>query len=270
MGCRMIKKGVLGVGLGAVALGLMFGHRAPSYVRTAFHKARHEIREAAPIGFDIDRARDAVAALRPAMEDNLENIVRSEVEIEYLDREVLATRANLAAEKKEMLALRDELKNGEYKVGSTSYTPEEVRAELARRFDRYTQGKVTLETKESILKARRQAVVSARDQLRKMADQKQTLLAKIEALEARWKQIQAADSAENVFSFDDSPLSRARADVADLEKRVEVMSRVAAETGKIADKAVPVMVAPGRDVVKQIDAEFGAPAQDPKTADKDL
>ncbi len=268
MACGMVKKGVLGVGLVALALGLGLGHRAPGYVRTAFHKARHEIRQAAPIGFDIDRARDAVAALRPAMEDNLENIVRSEVEIEYLDREVVATRANLDTEKREMLSLRDELKRGDYKVGSTSYTPDEIRGELARRYDRYAHAKVMVEKKESILKSRRQAVVAARDQLRKMADQKQTLLAQIEALEARWKQIQAADEVDNVFTFDGSPLARARADVADLEKRVEIMARVASESGKIADKAVPVVVPSSRDVVKEIDAEFGAHADAP--TDKDL
>ena len=41
MACKIMKKGLMGVGLGALALGLVFGTRAPSYVRTAFHKIRH-------------------------------------------------------------------------------------------------------------------------------------------------------------------------------------------------------------------------------------
>ena len=272
MACNMVKKGLVGVGIGAAALGLMFGGRAPGYVRTAFHKVRHDARRAVPIEFEIEHARNAVRDLEPAMKDGLENIVRTEVDVEDLDREVAATRINLDRERKEILALRDNgLKSGEYRVSeNVSYTPDEVKAELARRMDRYNYGKVILEKKVSILKSRRLAVAAARDHLKKMASQKQTLLAQIEAIEAKLAQIEATRAGDE-FNFDDSALARARADVSGLEKRVEVMSRVAAQSGTIADKGVPVMLEPGRDVVKEIDAEFGNPDKaSAKSADKDL
>lgn len=272
MACKMVKKGLVGVGIGAAALGLLFGVKAPSYVRTAFHKVRQDAQRAVPIEFEIENARRAVADLEPAMQEGLENIVRTEVDVEYLDREVSATRENLARERKEIVALRTEgLRSGEYRVSeNVSYTPQEVKAELARRMDRYNHGKSMLEKKESILKSRKLAVTTARDQLKKMAAQKQTLLAQIEAIEAKLKQIEATRAGDE-FNFDDSALARARADVAGLEKRVEVMSRFASERGTIGDKGVPVNLEPGRDVVKEIDAEFGAP--DKATAhasDKDL
>ena len=266
MACKMVKKVLIGTGLAALALGLLFGVKAPSYVTTAFHKVRHDAQRAVPVEFEIQRAREAVAALEPAMQDNLENIIRTEVDIQYLEKEIAGTRDNLDREKREMVALRDDLKLGEYRVGSTSYTPEEIKADLARRFDRYTYGKQILEKKESVLKSRRRSVAAARDQLRKMADQKQTLLAQIEAIEAKLKQIEATRTTDE-FNLDDSSLARARADVSELEKRVEVMARYASERGKIADKSVPVSLEPGRDVVKEIDAEFGAPA---KGQDKNL
>jgi len=269
MACKVVKKGLVGAAPGAAVLGLLFGVKAPSYVRTAFHKVRHDAQGAVPVEFEIQRARDAVAALKPAMEDNLENIIRTDVEIEYLDREVASTRENLAREKREMVALRDDLKAGEYKVGSTTYTPDELKSELARRFDRYTHGKQMLEKKESIVKSRRLAVAAARDQLRKMADQKQALLAQIEAIEARLKQIEATRAGDE-FNLDDSALARARADVSDLEKRVEVMARYASERGKIADKSVPVILDSGRDVVREIDEEFGPGGKAHDKADKDL
>ncbi len=272
MACKMVKKGLVGVGLGAVALGLIFGAKAPGYVRTAFHKVRHDAQRAVPIEFEIQRARDVVAELEPAMQDGLENIVRTEVDVEYLEREITATRENLAKERREIVALRSEgLRSGEYRVSEhVTYTADEVKSELARRWDRYNHGKQMLDKKESILKSRKLAVTAAREQLKKMATQKQALLAQIEGIEAKLKQIEAAHAADE-FNFDDSALARARQDVAGLEKRVEVMSRYAAQRGVIADKGVPILMEPARDVVKEIDAEFGNPDKtQARPADKDL
>jgi len=270
MACRMVKKGLVAAGLGALALTLLFGHRAPSYVKTAFHKVRHDARHAVPMEFEIQRVRDAVERLDPAMLDNHENIVRTQVDLEELEREIVASRDNLGREKREMLALADRVKAGEYRVGSNTYTAEEVKADLARRFDRYSYAKKTIDQKEQILKSRKQAVAAAREQLVKMAAQKQILLARIEAMEAKVKQVEATRAGDE-FNFDDGPLAHARRDVGELEKRVEVMSRIASERGIITDKAVPVTVEPNRDVVKEIDSEFGTDGKaQPKPADKDL
>ncbi len=62
MVCKMVKKGVIGAALTAGALYLAFGTHAPSYVRTAFHKVRHTAKDSVPIQFDIERARDEIAA----------------------------------------------------------------------------------------------------------------------------------------------------------------------------------------------------------------
>jgi len=220
--------------------------------------------------FEIQRVRDAVAALDPAMLDNHENIVRAQVDLEELQREIVASRENLDREKREMLALADRVKSGEYRVGGNTYTADEVKADLARRFDRYSYGKKAVEQKELILKTRKQNVAAARDQLVKMAAQKQILQARIEAMEAKLKQVEAARAGDE-FNLDDSPLANARRDVTELEKRVEVMSRVASERGMITDKAVPMILEPHRDVVREIDAEFGPDGKAlPKPADKDL
>ena len=68
MVCSMVKKGLLGAALAAGALYLVFGTSAPSYVRTAFHKVRHNAKDAVPVQFEIDRARDEIAALEPAIQ----------------------------------------------------------------------------------------------------------------------------------------------------------------------------------------------------------
>jgi chromosome segregation ATPase len=267
----MIKKGMLGAVLGAGALGLVFGTSAPSYVRTAFHKVRHNAKGAVPVQFEIDRARDDIANLEPAIIENRETLARAEVDVEHLQREIDGTRSNLAIEKRELLGLRDRVKSGDFKLaGQVSYTAEEVNGVMASKLDHYRAVTRLLEEKEATLKARQKAVVAARKQLANMATQKRNLLARLESIEAKLKMIEATQG-ENEFNFDDSTLSRAKQTVADLEKRLEVKARVAEMEGRSSDSGLPSLE-PGRDVVREIDAEFGGPAKgtETHTADKSL
>jgi len=249
----------VGVGLGALALGLLFGTSAPSYVRTAFHKVRHSAHDAVPIQFEIDRARQEIAALEPAIHDNIEAMVNSEVDVKHLEREIVTFRENLDREAKEMLALNESLKSGRFQLASgVSYSAEEIKADLARRLDQYRRGKQILADKEETLKIRQQNVQAAKTTLNEMAAQKKALTTKVEAIEARLKQIEAT-RATNEFSFDDSALAHAKQTVSDLDRRLEVMARVAEQEGRYAEKGIPVPVEAGRDVAKEIDAEFATP-----------
>jgi chromosome segregation ATPase len=264
-----MKKGLLGASLGAGALYLAFGTDARSYVRTAFHKVRDNVKHSTPVPFEIDRARDQIAELEPAIKDNIENLARAQVEVEHLDREIVAIRTNLGSEKKVLTALRTSLDSGDFKLaGNVTYTADEVKAELKHRWDHYQQVGNLLKDKEETLKAKQKAVVAARQQLQQMAAAKQALSTKLAGIEARLKMIQSTKES-NEFNFDDSALARAKASVADLEKRLDVMARTAEMEGKYSDAGIPVIIEPGRDVLKEMDDEFGPPA--PKAApDKSL
>jgi chromosome segregation ATPase len=258
----MLKKAVVGTALSAGALYLAFGTSAPSYVRTAFCRVRHNAKDAVPVQFEIDRARGEIANLEPAIKDNIETLARAEVDVEYLDREIAMTQENLAGEKKAMLALRGKLESGDFRLAGrhhVNYTAEEVKADLARRFDHIKHVTKNLEEKEATLKAKQKAIVAARKQLTEMAAQKQLLLTKLAGIEAHLKMIEAT-KATNEFDFDNSALARAKQSVADLEKRLEVLDRRAEMEGRFVDSGIPVSLEPGRDIVKEIDDEFGAAA----------
>jgi chromosome segregation ATPase len=270
MACSMIKKGLLGATLGAGALYLAFGTSAPSYVRTAFHKVRDNVKHSTPVPFEIDRARDQIAELEPAIHDNIENLARAQVEVENLDREIITIRTNLGTEKKVLTALRSSLESGDFKLaGNVTYTADEVKTELKNRWDHFLQVSSYLKDKEETLKARQKAVVAARMQLQQMAAAKQALATKLAGIEARLKMIQTTKES-NEFNFDDSALARAKASVADLEKRLDVMARTAEMEGKYSDSGIPVIIEPSRDVLKEMDAEFGAPEKPATSADKSL
>lgn len=271
MVCKMVKRSVLGALAGAGVLALLFGTAAPSYVRTAFHRVRHSAQDSVPVQFEIERARQQVADLEPAIHKNIEEIAKAEVEIEQLDREIVATRQNLDREGKALMALREHLATGDLKLtGGVSYTTEELKAEMARRLDHFKTVKGIIADKENTLNLRKKALLAAREQNAKMRASKLALMTQIEGIETRLKQIEAAQSA-NEFNFDDSALARAKQTVAELGKRVEVLARVAEQEGRYTNTGVPVYVEPGRDVVKEVDAELGQPAKPSATShDKDL
>jgi chromosome segregation ATPase len=261
MVCKMVKKGVVGAALGAGTLFLVFGTHAPSYVKTAFHKVRRDVKSAVPLPFDIDRTRDEIANLEPAIRDNIEKLARAEVDVEHLDREIAAIRTNMGVEKTAMLTLRESLKTGEYRLAGHSrvaYTEEEVKNDLARRYDSYNNVKKILEAKETTLKAKHSEIVAFRKQLETTMAEKKKLTIKLDEIEARLAQIEATQTS-NEFQLDGSALSHAREAVSDLEKRLEVMARTAEMEGRYAETGVPVQLDPTRDIIKEIDAEF-APA----------
>jgi chromosome segregation ATPase len=253
----MVKKGLIGAALGAGALALVFGTAAPSYVKTAFHHVRHNVKKTVPIQFEIERVRQQIADLEPSIHLNRENIAAAEYDVEQLEKEIVATTVNLTQEKKEIVALRDSLATGQLRLaGSVSYTPDEIKSELSRRFQHYEQVKLILNEKKGTLKAKQAAVVSARRQLAEMVGAKETLLTKVEEIEARVKMNEAAQAA-NQFNFDTSDLARVKESVAELEKRVTVDAKVAEQEGHLG-KSIPVVVEPGRDILQEIDREFGS------------
>ena len=269
MGCGMIKKGLAGVGLGALALGLLFGPSAVSYVKTAFYKVRSTAKDAVPIQFEIERARQEIAALKPAIDDNIEALARAEVDVTHLEAEIAETSANLDREAKKMLALNESLKSGRVRLTSSSgasYTAEEIKADLGRRLDQYRRGKQILKDKEETRKVRQQSVAAARKALGEMNAQKRALETQIEGIEARLKQIEATQTS-NDFTFDDSALSRVKQTVSELDKKVEVLARIAEQEGRYAEKELPVPDDLSRDVSKEIDTELSAPHH---SADKSL
>jgi septal ring factor EnvC (AmiA/AmiB activator) len=270
MACSLMKKGLLGATLGAGALYLAFGTSAPSYVRTAFHKVRDNAKSSVPVQFEIDRAREEIASLGPAIQDQIENLARAQVDVEHLDREIIAIRANHETEAKILTALQASFKTGDFKLaGNVTYTEDELKAEAKHRLDHYRQVKELLKDKEETLKARQKAVVAARVQLNQMAATKQALMTKLAGIEARLKMIQTTKES-NEFNFDDSALARAKASVTDLEKRLDVMARTAEMEGKFSDTGIPIIIEPSRDVLKEMDAEFGPPAVKTSGGDKNL
>jgi len=273
MVCSMIKKGVLGAALGAGTLFLVFGTSAPSYVKTAFHKVRQNVKESVDPQFEIDRARQDIENLKPMFDQNKETLARAEVEAENLEGEVGTMQANLGKAKQTILSMQHKLKTGDFRLaGHIVDTADSIKADLAERLDHYDYTADTLKQKREVLKAKQQIIRAAHDQLSNLRQQKTTLLAKLANIEAKLRVLEAKQT-KNEFNFDDgSTLSGAKQTIADLEKRLNVMAHRAAIDGRYGDlDSAPTYVDPHRDVIKEVEEKFGdstRPAD--KAGDKSL
>jgi len=266
MVCKMMKKGVIGAALGAGILALAFGTSAPSYLKTAFHKARTSVKGTVPVEFEIDRARNEIAALKPAIEEAIEAVVAAESQVTSLEKEIVATRAELNREGQDLQALNGDLKKGDlHLTGGAAYSEKELRTISAQKLDHYKLIKSTLADKQETLKIRQRNVASARKGLDAMKTAKRELSARIEGIEARLNQIKASRSASE-FVYDESAVGRAKQTVADLELKLEQMVRIDELKGEFSDRGSVSPIDPTRDVSREIDAEFNSAPKAEKTS----
>jgi chromosome segregation ATPase len=253
----MIKKAaMLTVVGGAVMVGL-FGSPSGSYMKTAAFKVRSAAKDAVPVQFEIDRARQEVEALTPAIRQHIEQMARAEEDARGLQIDIAETTANLDKQKATILALRSQLGDDSVqKTGGLDNT-RMIHESLRNRLDTYNRSERILEEKKATLASRQKVVESAREHLTAIATQKKALEAKIEEVQARLAAIDASN-ANSKYHFDGSALARAKKTVADLDRRLNVVSRVSEVEGRMAEDGTlgPVQTPVG-DVTKEVDAKFG-------------
>jgi chromosome segregation ATPase len=271
MVCSLVKKGLLGAALGAGTLFLVFGTSAPSYIKTAFHKVRQTAKDSIDPRFEIERARTEIASLQPAFDQNKETLARAEVAAKRLEKEIGEVVASLDQQKATILALRDQVKKGDYRLtGHTVGTADQVKARLAHRVDQYKAEECNLKEKQELLKVKQQMIESAHTQLETLRAQKQALLTRLANIEAKLSIIEAS-RAKSEFHFDGSALARAKEAVANLEEKLDIMATKAEIDDKYGDidGRTATCIDADRDVVKEVDEVFG-PASAPKTGNKSL
>ena len=166
----MIKK-MLVLGGGAALVGLVLvGRDAYSYLRTSAGYVTDAVQESVPIEFQIDRARGMVQDLVPEVRKNMHIIAKEEVEVQRLDEQIAQSESQLGKEKDQLLRLKADAASGQsaFQYAGRSYTLEEVRTDLAHRFERYKTSEATLASLKEIRNARQKSLVAARQKLEGM------------------------------------------------------------------------------------------------------
>ncbi len=256
----MIRKALVTVGGVALLTVLFFGRDAASYVSTTCGWVKDSVKSNVPIEFEIERARRMVKNLVPDIRRNMHVIAQEEVEIERLDKEIAKTQETLAGEKAAILRLKSDLSTPQpvYHYAGRSYPIQQVKVDLANRFERFKTHEMTLASLQDMMVHRRTSLDAARQKLEGMQVAKRQLEVDVESLEAKFKVLQVAQTTSE-FNIDDSQLGRVKDLIADVRARLNVAERLA-NTQLDMGGEIPLTEGEAEDIVDQVTQYFSTPA----------
>lgn len=252
----MLRKTLIAAGVAIAGAVLWFGTSAASYVRTSAGYVGDAVRESIPIDFQINRARDMLADLAPEIRKNMHLIAKEEVELRRLEERIAQSERQLAEQKTQILRLKSDLAGGKtvFQYAGRTYTSEQVKADLAARFQRYKTAEQSLACLQQIAEARRKALAAAQQRLDGMLAAKRQLEVEIENLAARSQMAEAVRAADE-YQFDETRLGRLKELIAQLKTRVEVAERLS-ETQSLPQGEIPLDRPSPDAVLDEITAYF--------------
>lgn len=252
----MVKKMILGgAGAGLVCLAF-FGREAVSYVGTTAGWFKDSVKNSIPVEFEIDRARRMVKDLVPDIRKNMHVIAQEEVEVERLDKQIAAAECRQEKDRSDLMRLKADLATGKerFQYAGRSYSADQVKIDLANRFERYKTHDATLASLKDMHQARQRSLEAARDKLEGMLAAKRKLEVDVEHLEARLKMVEAAQTTSD-YKFDDSQLSRAKELITDLRTRLDVAEKMVNSEGYLRDE-IPLAEPAPENIVEEVTDYF--------------
>ncbi|MGA2031151.1 MAG: hypothetical protein ABSG68_02745 [Thermoguttaceae bacterium] len=244
---------------------LLFGRNAVSYIRTSANCVKESVENAVPIDFQIDHARNMIKDLVPEVRKNMHIIAKEEVEVKRLEEQIAGAEANLAKEKQQILRLKTDLAAAKkvLQYAGRDYTVDEVKTDLANRFERYKTNEATLASLKEIRLARERSLGAARQKLEGMMAAKRQLQVDVENLEARTQMLAAAQTTSN-YQFDDSQLGRAKELVSNLRTRLDVAEKLV-NSEVYYQGEIPVDKVAPENIADQVSEYFDHSAKTPDT-----
>jgi len=173
-----------------------------------------------------------------------EDIARSEEGLEQARTGLASIRRRLAAP------------NVAFVIHGQEYSRGEVKADLARRFDRVKEAEVVLAGKERLLKARQKSLRAAMEMLEKTRERKALLEAKVSSLAAQYRLVKAS-SAGTGLQVDNSKLAQAEKLIQKIHKRLDVAERVLAHEARFTEP-IPVDTVDEGDLLTEVDEYLDA------------
>ena len=125
----------------------------------------------------------------------MHKIAEQQVDIEHRTREIRRKKQEeLGRQKQVILTLRNDLEHGSgtFKYASRTYTANQVKRDLALRFDRFKGFEESIGRDKQILEAREKTLRANKEKLDTLLSCKKELVVQIEQLDARLKTVQAA------------------------------------------------------------------------------
>lgn len=256
---RWVKWGVMGtVGLGLLG-GIIFGRDVISYAKSSAKGVRTVVKDSVPVEFELRRARDLLDDIIPEMHANIRLISQEEVEVAALKGEITKAKEAMTDEEGKIKVLRASLEEpkAQYSFAGRTYRRDEVKEDLAARFERFRESELVLASKVRLLDSREKSLLAAQQMLEKTRSQKRILENRIEALASQYRLVRAA-AAGTQFQVDNSKLAQTRKLITEIQKRLDIAERVLANESKFVE-SIPVEkvdTVAETDLVAQVDEYF--------------
>src|SRR6185503_6836133 len=113
-----------------------------------------------------------------------------------------------------------------YRYASRTYTTDEVKQALSRRFSRFKVADDTLASMKQMRDARKKNLDAAQQKLAAMVNARRKLDVDVQNLEAKRKLVEVAQ-ASSEYVFDDSQLARAKELITDIRTKLDVQAKLA-------------------------------------------
>ena len=219
----MIKKFVLAGGALALLSSVTFGVPLYSYGRCGVSWLRDSATDAMPLEWELKRARQMIADLKPEIEINAKRIAREKIEVARLQDQYAETTERLAKTQSDIERLTQDLQseNQYYTYGDRTYTSAQVKNDLGNRFKRFKTRKATADKLEQMLAARRSSLKAAHQRMDAMLSARRQLEVEVENLQARLGALRVAQTSSDL-NLDDSQLSRTRELLDQIATRIDV------------------------------------------------
>ncbi|MEM1225447.1 MAG: hypothetical protein AAGJ40_07105 [Planctomycetota bacterium] len=209
------------------ALGLLTGVTLAtplgSYARCGWNYVTSSANDAVPVEWELKRARQMIADLKPEIESNARRIAEEKIHVVKLERELDQTQSRLAKSKSDIQRLTADLKmdRNSYAYGGKTYTSAQVKSDLSHRFKRFQTREQTSEKLSQMLHARQSSLRAATERMDAMLDARRQLEVEVENLQARLGALRVAQTSSKL-NLDDSHLSKTRDLLDDIATRIDV------------------------------------------------
>ncbi len=271
MACCTLKKGLVGAGIAAATLGLVFGADAWNLARMWGTQIQEVARDQIPVETKIAMIRQELNDMETVIRDKQLQVAQLEVEIENLVEDIDREQTQMEQSRRVVLELRDRLKAGErITVSDSPVSFDEARELLEHRFQTYMSQKETVRQLTKTLKVNRQTYEAHRGDLVNTVANRQEAIEMLDQLEATHAQIQATEQSGS-YEFDDTGLSRIQAKIEELRNDLEVRSRLAEDPNRYLEFDIDsVDEEATADLLDEIDAELGPEVEETAEAGTSL
>ena len=179
--------------------------------------------DSVPLEWELKRARQMIADLKPEIEVNAKRIAKEKIQVVRLEKQLDETDQRLAKAQGDIQRLTSDLQSESnvYTYGGRTYTLTQVKDDLGNRFKRFKTRQATADKLHQMLTAREASLKAAHERMDAMLSAKRQLEVEVENLQARLGALRVAQTSSEL-SLDDSQLSQTRGLLDDIATRIDV------------------------------------------------